>query len=121
MTPRSTIEQACGRALRAHPEKKYVLIRDFVDTFSAFEGMWWKRFKQYQDWGFKVHEKDILLDQLVQKHPHMQPLIKSSPETVASTVQVVTFKELAQDRNDKAEKEQTEKEDRNIVFLPIRL
>ena len=47
-TPKGDIVQASGRVQRKHPEKKTPLIVDFVDTFSVFEALRWKRWRFYR-------------------------------------------------------------------------
>lgn len=47
-TPKGDIVQASGRVQRKHPEKKTPLIVDFVDTFSVFEALRWKRWQFYR-------------------------------------------------------------------------
>lgn len=84
LTPRSTIEQACGRVLRTHPEKAFVLIKDIVDTFSCFEGQAAKRRKLYKEWGYVIT-------------PQPEVGSKSAP----SNVVVVTYAEMARDRSEK--------------------
>lgn len=47
-TPKGDIVQASGRVQRKHPDKKTPLIVDFVDTFSVFEALRWKRWTFYR-------------------------------------------------------------------------
>lgn len=55
-TPMSDIEQAAGRILRSHPDKKDPLIVDFVDDKTGpCIGFSRRRESQYKRLGFKVH------------------------------------------------------------------
>ena len=53
-TPRSNIQQTIGRIERDHPDKDKPVVFDFVDTFSLFPNMYWKRNKFYGTRGFKI-------------------------------------------------------------------
>ena len=87
LTPRATIEQQCGRVLRTHPEKTHVIIRDVVDTFSCFEGQWYKRLKMYKDWGYAIQAPTDI-----------------GPKGAPSQVVVVSYAEMARDRANKKRK-----------------
>lgn len=47
-SPTGNVEQAFGRILRKHPNKKVPLVIDFIDPYSIFESMRWKRAKYYK-------------------------------------------------------------------------
>lgn len=87
LTPRATIEQQCGRVLRTHPDKTYVIIRDIIDTFSCFEGQWYKRLRMYKAWGYTI-----------------QSPTEIGPKGAQSQVVVVTYAEMARDRANKKRK-----------------
>lgn len=57
-TPKSDIEQACGRVQRKHSEKAVPLILDIVDTFSVFEQLRWKRWSFYRNQQFTCQTYD---------------------------------------------------------------
>lgn len=57
-TPRSNIEQSAGRILRSHPDKKSPIVYDFVDKYSLFEKMYWKRLRVYRAMAFKRQADD---------------------------------------------------------------
>jgi superfamily II DNA or RNA helicase len=52
--PRSSVQQAVGRCERSKPGKLVPLVLDVVDTFSAFEGMAWKRHAFYRSRAFSI-------------------------------------------------------------------
>ncbi len=54
-TPRSEIEQPCGRIMRPSPVKKTPWIIDVVDPFSLFEGFAWKHYRYFRDLGYAIH------------------------------------------------------------------
>jgi hypothetical protein len=54
-TPRSEIEQPCGRIMRPHPSKKTPWIIDVVDQFSLFEGFAWKHYRYFRDLGYAIN------------------------------------------------------------------
>ena len=58
--PRSRIEQAVGRILRAYPNKKVPTVVDIHDPYSYYGGMWWNRERQYKGWGYKVSKKIVV-------------------------------------------------------------
>lgn len=47
-SPTGNVEQAFGRILRKHPDKKVPLVLDYIDPFSIFESMRLKRAKYYK-------------------------------------------------------------------------
>lgn len=53
-TPTSNVEQAVGRLLRSHPDKKSPLVIDFVDQFGIFSAMSRKRARYYQDHNYRI-------------------------------------------------------------------
>jgi hypothetical protein len=54
LTPRSEIEQPCGRIMRPHPSKKTPLIIDLVDPFSLFRGFSFKHFSYFRELGYAI-------------------------------------------------------------------
>jgi len=61
VTPKSSlssIEQAVGRVLRAHPRKTHApLVVDVYDPFSVFAGMQRKRERYYESQGYRVEQE----------------------------------------------------------------
>lgn len=57
-TPKGDIVQASGRIQRKHADKKTPLILDFVDTFSVFEQLRWKRWAFYRRESFTCQTFD---------------------------------------------------------------
>jgi len=53
-TPKSDIEQPCGRILRYHEDKKEPIVVDLVDTLPACQDFARKRLKQYRRLGYNV-------------------------------------------------------------------
>jgi superfamily II DNA or RNA helicase len=56
-TPRSRIQQTVGRIERTMEGKLRPLVVDFVDPFSVFPNMWYKRLAFYRSRGFLVVSK----------------------------------------------------------------
>jgi superfamily II DNA or RNA helicase len=56
VTPRSRIQQVVGRIERSRDNKLRPLVFDFVDSFSIWPNMWYKRKSFYASRGFEINE-----------------------------------------------------------------
>jgi superfamily II DNA or RNA helicase len=56
--PRSNVQQAVGRCERVMEGKLVPLVFDVVDTFSAFEGMAWKRHAFFKSRAFSIRREE---------------------------------------------------------------
>jgi superfamily II DNA or RNA helicase len=56
VTPRSRIQQVVGRIERSRDNKLRPLVFDFVDFFSIWPNMWYKRKSFYASRGFEINE-----------------------------------------------------------------
>ncbi len=59
-TPKTDVEQAAGRVLRYHSDKKAPFVVDVVDPFSVFQKKWERRASWYEGQGFEIRSQAAL-------------------------------------------------------------